>query len=453
MPHQDGLIYKNSSSTPKQGVSIADIQQTLGSGKNDIGSLVTSGKVNAFSKVHPQDVNHIAPASSTERVNMQYGITIPEYLNQSSLSGTNAKWTYKKGSWYRLDDFDGYYQYAQDPILTCPVKGTIVVNAVDENHQTSIPFYVFSLNGSRSTNWLYNRSLDETTGVKSADAVASGKTQYCISIEEVTTDGGNALISNHAYFGILLFTGTSTLTYSSQKYCSAALSNTSSTQNNNMFRLPTSGLPTGDYTAIPCIRLGNPFPDVGETVIYKYIPLCRYPIDTGATYPCKFTLKVGGVDFYTVNVLGVATSASGTPSLSLTTTATTIYLFVSVTNNSGKDSYTSPGNTLEYWLEKPTLTANITYADSTTWTSSRVSDTSLESPTSAFTIQNGGSQTLVYQINKIWNENPTDPAKVVDSGYVNITSHLYFWQTGQPSGDEFGTGSLQDVIRVTYGIS
>lgn len=452
MPHQDGYIYKGST----YGVDLlSDIQTVLESNYNDIGRLVKLPTVNAFSKVHPQDINHVAPATSEERVAAKYGLSIPEYTTATSLKNSSATWSYKKGSWYRLNDFDGYYHNAP-LVMTCPVNRTIVMNAVDENHDTSIPFYVFSLGGSRSTNWLYNRKLDKATGVGSASAVPDTYKNYCLSAEELTTLNGNALINNHVFFGVALFNQNNTLVDLGSVndvprnpiVCTHAIRNDSSTEDDDMFKLQESSITSialGSFTAIPCLRIGNPLHEIGQVTLFAYAPLCKDPISTGTNYPCNFTLNVGGAStLYTANILGVATSASGDPSTNLTTTASTVYVFIRVTNKSGKLSYTSPGNTMGFWVESPILTANVTYGDDTSWVGSRTATTSLVSTTPgqsasiiAFEIPNNGTQTLIYRLDNIWNSDPTQPSKLVNHGTIGITQHLYFQPTGQ-TGEEFG---------------
>lgn len=454
MPHSNGHIYINNSVDPPVGVSIDDIADVLGSARQDIGGLVEYGDVNAFSKVHPQSVNHVAPATATEREDGNYGLSVPEYSNIASLRNTTARWKYEKGSWYRLDDFDDYYHYAPVPV-TCPVGGTVVINAVNELGRTSIPFYMLSLGGNRTTNWHYNRALDGTSGMASSDAVPSGYRGYCIAIEDVNTDNNNPLINNDAKFGLALFTGSSSLTYHSSYFCSEYIRNDLTARENDMFLLSSESLPTGSFTAIPCIRLGNPIAEVGQTAELSYVPLCRYPIDTGATYPCRFSLNVGGTDLYSVVALGVAVNATDSPQTRLTTTSSTVYLFVRVTNNSGADSQTSPGDTLPYWAQVPTLTGNVTYGDSTYWHGSRdatsvlVSTVSGQQVVQAFTIPDGGTQTLVFRIDRIWSGTSGDYSKFVESGStVGIVQHLFYRPSG--AGTEFTSG-IQPLIEITHG--
>lgn len=471
MPHQDGYIHKIGSTTPKKGVSLlADIKAVLGSSYDDIGHFVKSNSVNAFSKVHPQYINHIAPATMAERETAKYGLTIPSYSNASNLISGNAEWKYNKGqNWYRLDDFDTYYHYAPT-VLTCPVSGTVVMNAVDETHNTSIPFYAFSLGGgSTSVNAIYNKELSLSTGIGSGDAVSNSTYRSaCLSVEDLTTsDGGEALINNNVYFGVALFQNGSLANLGTDIngnprnpiVCTHQLRNDSSTLENGMFILSEgrfSGI-LGSYTAIPCLRIGNPLHDVGEVSLFNYVPLCKEPIGTGTTYPCEFSLNIGGVDLYKIVDVQVSDAVDGVRTTHLYTYLSTVYLFVTVQNNSGKSSYTSPGSTsaghtLDYWLEKGHLYGSVTYSgDTLSTTLDRDTDTLTPYVNDqAFTIPNGGTQTLVYKIDRIWNIDPTQSALAIDAGEIQLTQNLYFRLVGNSDYKFAYQGSLVPNITITY---
>ena len=127
MPHSNGRIYIDTSGTTPVGISIADIQQTLGSGKNDIGGLIRSGKVKWAPKYKP--VRYPSVGATYESVPTLYrdadnkcGIEIP-VLTASDFASANiqsiitgaADYSYiaprgknTNSEWFRLRDFNGY---------------------------------------------------------------------------------------------------------------------------------------------------------------------------------------------------------------------------------------------------------------------------------------------------------------------------------------------------------
>ncbi len=110
MPHGNGRIYKDSSTTPPGGISIADIQAVIVSGKNDIKSLALSSKINpdALFKPYECDGGPENPNFATGGPDGMYGYSIPNTTGHL-MDIYNKLWTFNPPvSFGRFDDFDCY---------------------------------------------------------------------------------------------------------------------------------------------------------------------------------------------------------------------------------------------------------------------------------------------------------------------------------------------------------
>lgn len=120
----------------KYGVSIYDIQATIGVGANDIGSLCRSSRINMFSKHKPFrnssqgfsfDTSQATPElRSPDRLAQEllsnFGLTIPKFNASDFKTHYSDPWTYdmprgikntslnptSNDEWFRILDFDGY---------------------------------------------------------------------------------------------------------------------------------------------------------------------------------------------------------------------------------------------------------------------------------------------------------------------------------------------------------
>lgn len=146
MPHASGIIYIDTSTTPHKGVSIVDIQQTLGTGAySTIGGLIVNGNINKWAKYKPvrltvlgtddqleeDAVNHRMVWKSTadwwKGSDGLCGLSIPSYPSGADLDGETVMWQYLRprglnGSgqgaheWYRFKDFVEYNHNAIVPL-------------------------------------------------------------------------------------------------------------------------------------------------------------------------------------------------------------------------------------------------------------------------------------------------------------------------------------------------
>lgn len=156
MPHSNGRIYTSTDETTgkKLGISINDIQQTIGSGKKAIGGLITTGNINKWSKIKPLrggGVGYLVADGNNFR-----GSEYPTYncgFSAAKAFETPASFaqaiaatgffTYRKpvaGNKFRFMDFNGYNHNAQPTFLS-----TIAPGSVDVSSGNGIPV-TFRLN-------------------------------------------------------------------------------------------------------------------------------------------------------------------------------------------------------------------------------------------------------------------------------------------------------------------
>lgn len=148
MPHQNGRIYVDTTTSPYKGVSYDDVQAVLGiTSKYDIGGLIANGDINKWSKYKPVKNQGVDFASQRESdytwkssatwwkaYDGQCGLTFTTESNLGTntvassgflydLRNGNLGWGYGKPTGgvsqypYRLFDFLQYYHYAPKPVV------------------------------------------------------------------------------------------------------------------------------------------------------------------------------------------------------------------------------------------------------------------------------------------------------------------------------------------------
>lgn len=170
MPNASGIIYIDTSITPHKGVSIADIQQALGTGEyNTIGGLITYGNINKWAKYKPvrltalntddqleeDTTNHRMVWKSTadwwkgEGLQPTCGFVVPSYASIGELIDTNDVWQYLRPrglngggqgvhEWFRFKDFIQYNHNAVCPIEVNLPNDTTVTTTVARNIGVSL---------------------------------------------------------------------------------------------------------------------------------------------------------------------------------------------------------------------------------------------------------------------------------------------------------------------------
>lgn len=154
MSHDTNRIYTEVSGGIRYGVSVADVQDILGTSKNDVGQLCTDGAINKWARYRPiEKSNFLGILTDTQRSAEDWGIgnipiwtnkTIPQmvkfWIGGSGSSGSTppdcgiqpSYWTkVLPSTYYRLRDFaadvndKGYFHGAQAPIS--PFVGELAI--------------------------------------------------------------------------------------------------------------------------------------------------------------------------------------------------------------------------------------------------------------------------------------------------------------------------------------
>lgn len=156
MPHANGRIYTETSGGVKYGISMYDIQATIGSSSPDIGSLCRSNNINKWAKFKPIRVDKQGVVTAAEMELANYGLSIPSSGFSSlddminGLSG--ADWVYlpprgRKGTTlnptqndepYRFLDFNGYNHGSVAPIY--PLQSVVELRSPNETMDAGIGF-------------------------------------------------------------------------------------------------------------------------------------------------------------------------------------------------------------------------------------------------------------------------------------------------------------------------
>lgn len=109
MSHSNGRIYKETVGGVKYGISIADIQATIGSSKNDIKALCQDSGINPDSLYKPYEyANPFIPGFANGGPDGMFGYTIPNTTG-NLMDIYNTMWAFNPPTtWGRLDDFENY---------------------------------------------------------------------------------------------------------------------------------------------------------------------------------------------------------------------------------------------------------------------------------------------------------------------------------------------------------
>lgn len=178
MAHTNTKIYVDQSTDPDTGISIADIQTVLGSGRNDIGGLITYGNINENSVRKPVRSSGLASVAGTEALlaAANYGWEIVQkaagggtasFLNTLDNCYNNdiPFWKYNKPrglngggqgvhEWYRFLDFNGYRHDAVPfgtPIFFNRLGASTIGNLEGESQSVVLP--VGTDRAPSSTQW------------------------------------------------------------------------------------------------------------------------------------------------------------------------------------------------------------------------------------------------------------------------------------------------------------
>lgn len=134
MPHNNGIVYVDTTVTPNLGVSVEDVRAVLNLNSGDVGTLCGSSNnnVNKWAKHKPiVYANAIAPLTDPQFKEKNYGLTIPDFLTGSYtkiddvILNAEDAYVYTKPSGqmaspFRLTDFNKYSHSVKAPINGFP---------------------------------------------------------------------------------------------------------------------------------------------------------------------------------------------------------------------------------------------------------------------------------------------------------------------------------------------
>ena len=257
------------------------------------------------------------------------------------------------------------------------------------------------------------------------------------SLSELNASGGSVITSlTEPYLGLAFFQNT---TFKKFVGCPHPLVASQDVRDIDMYQLrgaDITGL-QGDYTAMACIRYKR------DSTNYGYIPL---PKGTGNIYKNKFNLKIGGADMYTYWKRGLSKTNTTSSTGTLRTTGSTVYATIRIQNNSGITHSTDPAN-YNKWILVVSVTGTVN-GSSIAPPDRRLT---MKSYPAGMVMANGQSIDVTFQIARIWNNDPTEPAVVVTSGSISVEAYLYYNDGGADSAFTRGAAAQQAALLVTYG--
>ena len=260
MAHLNGRIFIDTSTTPRKGVEIADLQQVLGIGSPYLGYIIRNANIKKWAKYKPVRSDKLGMLTEQDRKLENYGLSIPAAGYGSIVNMIadlqNADWEYLRprgngngvngaDEWFRIRDFEGYYHGAPAPIA--PYAETTSTQSSDSIMDVGVGF---------------RRSMPSDTG--------------CLTLDDLRVDGHSISDTfSEYYFGVCLYYSDSVYfaTTMSEKYKQIGASLDEIGLNVKDVAVPGSGSRT--YRAIP---------------FFASTPFTSWPsgIYNGTLYPIPF---------------------------------------------------------------------------------------------------------------------------------------------------------------------
>lgn len=463
------MPWNNTTKILTKPISIADVSAALGSDSLDLGTLCISNLNNPMAKFKPiynTAIGQVTDAQRSASAASIFGLSIPEFGDASVLITSSNSWKYTKptGSrWKRIFDYIsessptvlGYYAEAPRNVFTClhATTDTVEINPINEYAPNEdIFFYAFSKNPTN--NGIYDKQPSASQGISGTSYGHSANQLSCsLGIEDlqanVSGSAGSLLYGTYHRLGLALFTSTTQASYSQFVPCTADLKNDKATLDRDMVSIPLSTLlqiPVGNYTAIGCMRVGNPIVPIGEEPSFTFIPTHAYNWDGSANKRNSFSLNIGGMSNYSTSIMGVSDLAGGIPSGMCYDTDGQVYVFMDVTNTTSLLHHTS-ASTFNRWSGSFTIVGSYVNSEGTTvYVNKTLSESiykvgnSIVTSTKTFDIAAGGTVRFCFSVGPIWGTT----AEVLRSGEVDITAQLKFDNGDFPI-------SQTTLMKVRYG--
>jgi len=171
MANDDGIIYIDTSTTPREGVCIADLQAVLNTGRNDLGAIITTcganGTINKWAKYKPYRAQNVA-VSHSARIDANYGLSIQTFTDLGSVTNPSNflyKLTHGELSWDYLyprgkgNGYGGSNEWFRIKDFVAEDTNNAVVSGHGYNHNSECPVgdvitdVPVNIYGNASVNW------------------------------------------------------------------------------------------------------------------------------------------------------------------------------------------------------------------------------------------------------------------------------------------------------------
>lgn len=428
MSYSSGLVLAPAGSYPSTG----DIQQALAdtTGTGDLGTLCTHANINKFAKYKPNSIQGFDQPTAAQLLAARYGLAAIATNNRANLRTMSLGWTYNGAAapYYRQLDFDRYYNGAPVPFMQAN-GSTLLVDLVSGNANPAL-FYMLMRSGA-----LANKPFSTASGIgTSGTAVPANRLDYCLTVEDIGFDSGGGTWHDilGAYLGLVIFQNS---TYKGEIWASQSVAQLSS-RVNDMFIVPTNGLSLapGTYLAVACAKKT-------EINLTYYLP-----VYDDSNYPTRFSLVVGGMDYYKQDSIGISTASGGTINNNMTTTLNDLYVKMRLYNQTGH-SVTLNVRDGRFILSTRITGTVVDQGGSHSIDRTQVSQ--IYSPTSDPTVADGSYAELWFKITNIWSNSAGTTPSLIESGSININPSLQFYSGG--TATDFQPYGLLRVISANYG--
>lgn len=379
------------------------------------------------------------------RAAANYGLSIPSYTSPTDLIGADWSIHRPNGTDYprrAQQDFEKYYMDAEDVPACCTwPDDDITVNIINSNSATTVPFFAYQKTGQ-----LKDWRPDSVAGmVAPSSARSNTQIDAICALSELNASGGAVITSlTEPYMGLAIFEGS---TFKKFVGCPHPLVASQNVRDIDMYQLRSADITglQGSYTAVACIRYKR------DSINYGYIPL---PKGTSEVYKNLFNLKIGGAEFYKYWQRGIAETNIVSDVQTLTTTASNVYVTIRVQNNSGI-AHQSSGTNADGWLLYVTISGSIVAGGITKNINRTTGGLSIRNyypgAMQFLTIPKDGTTDITFLVPKVWNQNESDPAEMVESGMVVLTCNLKYVSGGVVEDFDRAPTSQQPTLSISYG--
>lgn len=443
MSFSGGLISKGT------GVLIAadgtgDIQQALGVSDTDLITLCKHPNIKMFARYKPCAYEGEETPTQQQYADNYFFVKAVAATSKSALFSMAMGWTYEGADQYcRQLDFVGYY-VLPNTAPTAPFMqangSTLIVDLISGNANPAL-FYLFMRTGK-----LANKRFSASGGIDtgSSTAVPSNRLAYAMTCEDLGFyDGSGFHELLEGVLGLVIFDSNGTEkgeVWATKNGNEIPVKDDYSVIENDMFKVRTDGLnlAVGTYVAVACAKK--------EDDMHTYY----LPVFNDASYPAKFSLVVGGIDYYKQDRQGISLSDSSGWANDISyngNSQSDIYVKMYLYNQTGR-SVTLNVRDNRFALSTKVSTINPVVDSRGSHTFERTQTSQLWLPTSDVTVANNGYAELIFKITNIWGESAGSSPTLIESGKLLVEPTLQFVSGG--TATDFPLYGPQRTFTVTH---